>query len=139
MDRAPGAPAGGADVDGSGAAGAPAVSPASALTVLDGALWLRGDTGAHAMRAGESVALADVTGFEAPADRPARVRVADIVAMTLAPGSRARPMVPVPVPVPVPAAAAVPAAGATPSLAIALERGRAHFEVRKLPASAAFT
>ncbi len=97
------------------------VSPAGALTVIDGALWLRGDTGAHALRAGESVALADMNAFEAPADQPARVRVADIVAMTLAPGARARPMV-----------AANTGTNATASLAIALERGRARFEVQKL-------
>ena len=110
------------------ATAATAISSASALTVLDGALWLRGDSGAHALRAGESVALADMTAFESPADRPARVRVADIVAMTLAPGSRARPMVTASAG----AGPAMLAAGATPSLAIALERGRAHFEVRKL-------
>jgi ferric-dicitrate binding protein FerR (iron transport regulator) len=96
---------------------APAVPPAAALTVIDGALWMRGETGAHALRAGESVALADMNAFESTADQPARVRLADIVAMTLAPASRARPMV---------------SADATSSLAIALERGRAHFEVRKL-------
>jgi hypothetical protein len=95
--------------------------PGPALTVIDGALWMRGDTGAHALRAGESVALADMNAFEAPADQPARVRVADIVAMTLPPGSRARPMM-----------APDANTGATPSLTIALERGRAHFEVEKL-------
>jgi ferric-dicitrate binding protein FerR (iron transport regulator) len=64
-----------------------------------------------------SIPLAQSILFEAPADRPARVRVGDTVTITLAPGSRARPMVP---------------AGATSSLAIALESGRAHFEVQKL-------
>lgn len=64
-----------------------------------------------------SVALAEAMVFEAPADRPARVRVGDTVTMTLAPGARARPMMPT---------------GATSSLAVALERGRAHFEVEKL-------
>lgn len=104
------------------------LSPAAALTVIDGAVWLRGDSGAHALRAGESVALADMGAFEAPADRPARVRVAGVVAMTLAPGGRARPMVPAS------PSATTPGvdAGAIPSLAIALERGRAHFEVQKL-------
>jgi ferric-dicitrate binding protein FerR (iron transport regulator) len=111
----------------SGSAVAP-LSPAAALTVIDGAVWVRGDSGAHALRAGESVALADMSAFEAPADRPARVRVADVVAMTLAPGGRARPMVPASRNATTPGVGA----GAIPSLAIALERGRAHFEVQKL-------
>jgi len=64
-----------------------------------------------------SVPLAEAIVFEAPPDRPARVPVGDTVTMTLAPGSRARPVV---------------SAGAPLSLAIALERGRAHFEVQKL-------
>ena len=95
----------------------PSLAQAAALTVIDGALWLRGATGAHALRAGESISLAETIAFEAPADRPARVRISDIVTMTLAPGARARRLVP---------------AGPPSSLAIALERGRAHFEVEKL-------
>jgi FecR-like protein len=63
-----------------------------------------------------SVPVAEAVTFEAPPDRPARVRVGDIVTMTLAPGARARSIVP----------------GAPSSLAVALERGRAHFEVQKL-------
>jgi hypothetical protein len=67
-----------------------------------------------------------MNAFESPADQPARVRIADIVAMTLPPGSRARPMVAANT------GAAAPGVAAEPSLAIALERGRAHFEVQKL-------
>ncbi len=96
---------------------APSLAQAAALTVIDGALWLRGATGARALRAGESVPLAETIAFEAPADRPVQLRISDIVSMTLAPGARARPMVP---------------PGPPSSLAIALEHGRAHFEVDKL-------
>jgi ferric-dicitrate binding protein FerR (iron transport regulator) len=95
----------------------PALAQAAALTVIDGSLWLRGETGAHALRAGESVPLSDRIAFEAPADSRVRVRISDIASMTLAPGSRARPMAP---------------AGPPSSVAIALERGRARFEVDKL-------
>ena len=102
------------------------VSAASSLTVIEGALWLRGDTGARALRAGESVALADVGAFESPVDHTARVRISDVVAMTLAPASRARPMVTAS------AGSTTAGAAAPPALAIALERGRAHFEVQKL-------
>jgi hypothetical protein len=99
-------------------------SPAS-LLVLDGALLLEERGVARTLHAGESVGLADVGALQASSDHPVRVRLSDVVALTLAPSARVRPIAT--------GGRQVDGAEAMPALEVlALERGHVHLEVKKL-------
>jgi ferric-dicitrate binding protein FerR (iron transport regulator) len=90
------------------------------VTVVDGALLLvPGDT-PRTLHAGDSVGLAEVGALEAPPGDTVHLRLSDIVAVTLTPSSRVRPV-------------RTTRTGTTEVIeAVGLERGRAHFDVKKL-------
>lgn len=95
----------------------------AALTVLDGAVLLESAGVARTLRAGDSVGLAGVGALEAAAERPAvRLQLSDVVAVTLAPSARMRPI----------ATGGAADGVATALEVLALERGSAHFQVKKL-------
>jgi hypothetical protein len=99
------------------------ISPAQALTVIDGAVLLEWGGVRRTLHAGDSIGLAEIGAIEASADMPARVRLSDVVALTLAPFSRLRPI----------KTGGGRSGGTPPALeVIALERGRVHLEVKKL-------
>ena len=104
------------------ASAAPAAAPA-ALTVLDGAVLLEAAGVARTLRAGDSFGLTGVGALEAAADRPpVRVQLSAEVGVTLAPAARVRPI-----------ATGASRDGAPAALEVlALERGGAHFQVKKL-------
>ncbi|HEX4337616.1 MAG TPA: FecR domain-containing protein [Polyangiaceae bacterium] len=97
-----------------------AVAAAPMVTVVSGAVRLDpGDT-PRTLHAGESVGLADVVALEAPPGDDVHVRVSDIVNVTLTPSTRVRPL-------------RTTKTGGTELIeAVGLERGRAHFDVKKL-------
>jgi hypothetical protein len=98
-------------------------SAASGLTVLDGTLLVESRGGARTLHAGDCVGLAEVGALEASSDRPVHVRLSDVVALTLAPSSRIRPV----------ATGGGLVGEVAPALeVIALERGRVHLQVKKL-------
>jgi hypothetical protein len=101
----------------------------AALTVLDGALLLESGGVLRTLHAGDSIPLDGVGSFAAPSDLAVRIRLSDVVAVTLTPSSRARPI----------GAGAGPA-GAEPMelQAIALERGRVHLDVKTLAGARRF-
>jgi len=119
LKRPPAGPA--AALSASASASAPASS--SALTVLDGAVLLEAAGVARTLRAGESFGLTSVGALEAPAERPpVRVQLSAEVGVTLAPAARVRPI-----------ATGASRDGSPAALEVlALERGGAHFQVKKL-------
>jgi ferric-dicitrate binding protein FerR (iron transport regulator) len=102
---------------------APARGAPAAVTVVDGVLLLESAGVARTLHGGDSVGLAEVGALEASGERPVHVRLSDVVLVTLAPSARVRPI----------ATGGGRAGGDAPALEVlALERGRAHFQVKKL-------
>ena len=92
------------------------------IAVLDGTLWLDEGAERRALRAGEASGIEAKDELEAPAERLARVQVADTATMTLAPAALVGTIV-----------AAADAPDAAPTFeAVKLVRGRAHLQVHKL-------
>ncbi|HSZ81099.1 MAG TPA: FecR family protein [Polyangia bacterium] len=92
------------------------------IAVLDGTLWLDEGADRRALRAGEASGIEAKDELEAPAERLARVQLADTATMTLAPAALVGTLV-----------AAADAPDAAPTFeAVKLVRGRAHLQVHKL-------
>lgn len=92
------------------------------IAVLDGTLWLDEGAERRALRAGEASGVEARDELEAPAERLARVQLADTATMTLAPAALVGTIV-----------AAADAPDAAPTFeAVKLVRGRAHLQVHKL-------
>ena len=92
------------------------------IAVLDGTLWLEEGAARRALRAGEASGVDAKDELEAPAERLARVQLADTATVTLDPASLVGTVL---------AAATAPEAAPTFE-AVKLVRGRAHLQVRKL-------
>ena len=105
-----------------------AAAPA-ALTVLDGAVLLESAGVARTLRSGDSFGLAGIGALEAAAERPpVRLQLSDVVGVTLAPATRVRPI-----------ATGAGTDGSPMALEVlALERGSAHFQVKKLAGARRF-
>jgi FecR protein len=92
------------------------------VAVLDGTLWLENGSERRALSAGAASGISDSDALTSPAERSARVRLADSAILTLAPASRIAGVM-----------AAASARNAAPRVeAIRLERGNAHLQVGKL-------
>jgi FecR-like protein len=92
------------------------------IAVLDGTLWLDEGSDRRALRAGEASGIEARDELEAPAERLARVQLADTATMTLAPAALVGTIV-----------AAADAPDSAPTFeAVKLVRGRAHLQVHKL-------
>jgi hypothetical protein len=100
----------------------PTARPGAMIAVLDGTLWLDEGAARRALNAGEASGVDARDELEAPAERLARVRLADTATLTLDPASLVGTVV-----------AADTAPEAAPTFeAVKLVRGRAHLQVRKL-------
>ena len=100
----------------------PSSRAGATIAVLDGTLWLDEGADRRALRAGEASGVDAKDQLEAPAERLARVQMADTATLTLDPSSLVGTVV---------AAASAPEAAPTFE-AVKLVRGRAHLQVRKL-------
>jgi len=100
----------------------PSSRAGATIAVLDGTLWLDEGADRRALRAGEASGVDAKDQLEAPAERLARVQMADTATLTLDPSSLVGTVV---------AAASAPEAAPTFE-AVKLVRGHAHLQVRKL-------
>jgi hypothetical protein len=98
------------------------VRAGATIAVLDGTLWLEEGSARRTLTAGQASGVEARDELESPAERLARVRLADTATLTLDPASRVGTEL---------APASAPEAAPTFE-AVRLVRGRAHLQVRKL-------